>query len=449
MNLLLADDTCSFVPFALRCMRHGHHVRIAMPRDKEGNKPKTGDGLVEKVDDWEKHVDWADLIMLSDNERWLTKLDMYKRKGYPVFAPSQQSAELELDRKKGQAFLEKHGIKTVPYQSFTSAAKAIEYVRKENRRFVCKPNNNQARELSYVSKSPADMIFMLQKWEEMKMIKGEFLIQEFIEGVEVAVNGWLGPSGFCQFFEENFEHKKLMNDNVGPNTGETGTAIKYVAQRDSALAKELLLPLEQDLVRMKHVGAIDVAVMVDDNGDPLPLEFTCRLGWPSWNIVQSLHPDPCEWMADLIDGLDTFKPSLDHAIGVVVFQPPFPYDDFIKKCGGKVKKETEGIPLYGLDQDNPHFDHISPCDVMSGKAPAMDGDTVVDKRLLVSTGDYLAVCTGVGDNVREAKVHAYQAVESLEIPNSVGYRTDIGDRLRKDLPHLQELGFCEDWTYGS
>lgn len=448
MNLLLLDDTCSFVPFALRCMRHGHHVRVAMPRNKEtGRKPLTGDGLVEKVDDWTKHVGWADLILLSDNEKWLRELDTYKRRGYPVLAPSQASADLELDRKKGQAFLEQHGIKTMPYQSFTSASKAIAYVLKEKKRFVCKPNNNQARELSYVAKSPADMVLMLQRWEEQHMIKGEFILQEYVEGIEVAVNGWLGKGGFLSFSEENFEHKKLMNDNLGPNTGETGTAMKYVPTGKSALAQELLLPLEDDLVKLGHLGSVDVAVIVNEDGDPLPLEFTMRLGWPAWNIAQSLHPEPCEWMADMIDGKDSFKPLTEHAIGVVVFQPPFPYDDFIKKCGGKVNGHCEGIPLYGLDQDNPYFNDIQPCDVMSGKAPAMDGDRVIEKRLMVSTGDYLAVCSGVGDNVREARAQAYKAVESLDIPNSVGYRTDIGDRLRSDLPKLQEFGFAADWRY--
>jgi phosphoribosylamine--glycine ligase len=448
MNLLLADDTCSFVPFALRCMRFGHHVRVCMPNDKQtGRQPKTGDGLVEKVREWEKHVDWADLILLSDNERWLRQLDVYKRRGYPVLAPSQASAELELDRKKGQKFLEDHGIKTMPFQSFTNAQKAIAYIEKEGKRFVCKPNNNQARELSYVSKSPADMILMLQRWEEQKMIKGEFLLQEFVEGVEVGVNGWMGPQGFCSYVEENFEHKKLMNENLGPNTGETGTAIKYIARKESDLAKELLDPIEKALVKMGHLGPVDVAVIVDENGDPRPLEFTMRMGWPAWNIVQSLHPDPCQWMKDLIDGKDTFKPLLEHAIGVVVFQPPFPYDDLIKKCGGKLNGACEGIPLYGVDTDNPYFEDIQPCDVMSGKAPAMEGDEVVEKRMLVSTGDYLAVCTGTGDDVKAAKKQAYKCVESMEIPNSVGYRTDIGDRLKKDIPVLQDYGFCESWRY--
>ena len=76
----------------------------------------------------------------------------------------------------------------------------------------------------------------------------------------------------------------------------------------------------------------------------------------------------------------------------------------------------------------------------------VDGE-IVDQRLMVSTGDYLVVATGTGDSVKAAKSEAYKAVDSIEIPNSVGYRTDIGDRLKKDLPILQSHGFCLDWTY--
>lgn len=447
MNVLLLDDTHCFVNFALRCMRFGHHVKLCPALLPDGKRSKTGDGLVEKIEGekWQPHAKWADLIVLADNEKWLRELALLKRKGYPVFAPSPEAADLELDRKKGQEFFDKHGIKIMPSEAFTSAAKAEQYVREKMQRFVCKPNNNQARELSYVAKSPADMVFMLRYWEERKMVKGEFMLQEFVDGIEIAVNGWLGPKGFLPWFEENAEHKPLMNDDKYCNTGETGTVCKYVARENSQLAKELLLPLERDLIRMGHIGSVDVSAIVDRDGDPRPLEFTMRLGWPSFNIVQNLHPEPCEWMAHLIDGEDSFTPSLDHAVGVVMFQPPFPFDDFIKKCGGKVDKQVEGIPIYHLDDDNPYRDYLAPSDVMEGTAPVMESDEIVDKRLLVSTGDYLVIATGCADDVVSAQREAYKAVESIEIPNSVGYRTDIGDRLHKELPHLQEFGFCTDW----
>jgi phosphoribosylamine-glycine ligase len=84
---------------------------------------------------------------------------------------------------------------------------------------------------------------------------------------------------------------------------------------------------------------------------------------------------------------------------------------------------------------------------MDGKAPAMVDGKVEDKRLMVSCGDYLVVATGLGEDVREAKKHAYQAVESVEVPNNLIYRTDIGDGMRTKIPKLQEYGFATTWRY--
>lgn len=252
------------------------------------------------------------------------------------------------------------------------------------------------------------------------------------------IGGWLGPKGFSRYVEENFEHKKLMNDDYGPNTGEMGTVCKYTDE--SALAKEVLFPLEHDLVSMGCTGSVDVSVIVDENGDPRPLEFTCRLGWPSFNIVQALHPEPCEWMVDLLDGNDTFQPSLDHATGVVMAIPKFPY-------GKEDEKEVSGIPIYNLNDENEHFEHLCPSDIMAGEAPTMLDDALHDERCMVSCGNYLVVATGSGESVREATLEAYKAVDSLEIPNDVMVRTDIGSRLKRDIPKLQDYGFAQDWVY--
>src|SRR5689334_14392083 len=105
----------------MRLMRAGHHVKVVMALDKDGQRSKSGDGLIEKVEreEWKKHMGWADLVLMSDNDKWLIPVDAYKRKGFPVFAPSPESAELELDRRKGQAFFDAHGIRTVPYKAFS------------------------------------------------------------------------------------------------------------------------------------------------------------------------------------------------------------------------------------------------------------------------------------------------------------------------------------------
>ena len=118
----------------------------------------------------------------------------------------------------------------------------------------------------------------------------------------------------------------------------------------------MLYPLERELIKIGHTGSVDVSVIVDENGEPRPLEFTSRPGWPSFNIVQALHPDPCAWMADLIDGEDSFRPSTEHAVGFVLPIPDFPYTTL-------TKKEVSGVPVYNLDDENPYRDLLTPCEV--------------------------------------------------------------------------------------
>jgi phosphoribosylamine--glycine ligase len=443
VNVLLLDGTGSFLDFALRVNKAGHYSRTCMAYDQEtGQRKKVGDGLIEKIEreEWQRHVDWADLILMSDNNKWLRELDVYRGRGYPVLAPSYESAQLELNRGLGQKFLADHGIATVPYESFSDYAKAEEHVRQHMERVVCKPDGDRPdKSLSYCAKSPKDMVFMLQRWAGMPNLKvGKFMLQEFVEGIEFSVAGWIGPNGFLPWFEENWEHKKLMNDEYGPNTGEMGTCCKYV--KDSPLAKELLLPLEKDLVKMGCGGSVCVSAIIDKDGEPRPTELTVRFGWPSFNICQALHPEPVEWMANWVDGEDTFEPLDGVATGVVMAIPPFPHKPHSEK-------EIMGIPIYGLDNENQYRDMLCPCELESGTAPEEADGELFDKRMFVSCGDYLVVATGRGPTVRESADAAYAAASSIEIPNDVEMRTDIGDRLKKEIPKLQDYGFATDWRY--
>jgi len=438
MNILLIDSQSCFLDFAIRCREAGHNIRWFVGPNKDFSRSLTGLGFNMRVPSWEPHMRWADLIVLSDNAKYLHDLESYRNKGFPIFGPNKEVASWELNRKKGQEVLAKHGIEIIPAASFRNYDKAIAYVKSTMKRYVSKPNGDADKALSYVSKSPADLVFMLEKWKKNGKLKDEFFLQEFRPGIEVAVGGWMGLNGFSQWWCENFEHKKLMNDDKGVNTGEMGTVIKYV--QESRLADYLLKPLEAELIRQGYTGYIDVSAIIDKNGRIWPLEFTSRPGWPLFQIQQEVHRgDPAEWMLDALNGEDTFNPSTDISVGVVVAMPDFPYSRI-------TKKECYGYPVYGVD--NPSIrKHVHPAECAWDKAPAEENGKIVEKEMLVTAGDYVLICTGSASTVEEAKEKAYKIVEKVELPNSPIYRTDIGCRLEKQLPELQRLGFCTEWKY--
>lgn len=223
LRVLIVDPQGAGLDFAIRALRDGHKVKLFI-RQTEKTK-HIGRGFVEIVDDFRPWLRWADLIFNTDNTRYLRELDAAKAEGQLVVSASQESAQWELDRELGMKILRKHGVQCPAYQLFSDYDKAIAYVKKENRRFVSKPSGDADKALSYVAKTPADLCYMLDRWKKTSKLKGAFLLQEFVGGIEMAVGGWFGPGGFNRGWCENWEFKKLMDGDLGVNCFDETTEV--------------------------------------------------------------------------------------------------------------------------------------------------------------------------------------------------------------------------------
>lgn len=436
MRLLIVDPQGNGLDFALRAARAGHDVRLAIRQTEKTRY--IGRGLVQIVE-YEKWVRWADLVFCTDNTKYTFDLDQrWRAQGVKVVGASVETAQWEIDRVVGMQKFKKAGIAVPPYREFTDYDRAIAYVKREDRRFVSKPCGEvEDKALSYCAKTPADMVYMLQRWKKLGKHKAAFILQEFIPGTEMAVGGWFGPHGFNAGWCENFEFKKLMTDDMGPATGEQGTVLRYV--RGSKLAKIVLEPLSPLLSASHYCGYVDVNCIIDDRGVPWPLEFTMRPGWPTFNIQQPLHTgDPAEWLLDLFNGRDAKCFEMNTvAAGVVLSIPDYPYSHL-------TRKEVVGIPVYTESWENLH-----PCEIMMGQGPDMIQGKIVDTPMMVTAGDYVLVATATGEDVLSATKSVYRALKGLSLPNSPMYRTDIGKRLRKQLPQLQTKGFASGLAYST
>jgi phosphoribosylamine---glycine ligase len=440
MKILIVDQEgfCGMA-FAHRCATFGHKVRwFIMPG--KGVNTTYGDGFagIEKVQNWITHVRWADLVFVTGNAYYLPKLDRLKKEGVPYYGPSAASADLEIKRSEGMKFLEDHDIEVPPYRTFKTLQDAEKFCWKSDYRWVFKTlGDNEDKSLSYCSKNPADMISRLQRWQKTGMNpKGEVMLQEFIPGVEFGVSRWMGKEGYISDPNICWEHKKLMNKNYGPNTGEMGTVMAYV--RKDKISEEILDPIEKDLVKMGHLGDMDLNCIVDEKGKVWPLEFTNRPGWPAFNIMLEQHKgDPAQWMKDAIVGKRSLSVSYDVAVGIVITQPDFPY-------GKRPPEELEGIPIYGINKGNQK--HIYPQEVKIETHPDMEGDKVVNRPVWTTAGSYIAVVVGSGGTVKTASDRAYKTVKELSIPDMI-VRTDVGEGLKEDLPKLQKHGFSLEVKY--
>lgn len=420
--LLIEPHADGLLDIAIRAQALGHSVNYFC-KDYDQHRCPVGRGLVERVPEWRNCMRWADLVILGANDYCMGEFDRWRAMGVPIIGGTSESALWESDRAHGMGVFKKAGIPVPAFREFTDYDAAIAYVKRTDQPYASKPSGKcDDKSLSYVAKEPRDLLYMLDRWRRAGKRQGlEFVLQEKVEGVEFAVGAWFGPDGFAPGFELNWEHKKLMADNLGVNCGEMGTVQVYV--KSDRISDKVLKPLESQLERIGYVGNVDVNCIVDEDGTPWPLEFTMRCGWPAFNIETSLFAvDFVEFLAGLAAGDVPRNPHRlnEVAIGVVMAHGDFPHSHM-------TRREIVGVPIWDCapDDDDLHF------------AQAMlDGDH------MATAGDYVLIATGVGESVRDARRKAYRAIERPKLPTEPFWRPDIGLRLRRDLDQLHAHGYA-------
>ena len=425
MNVLVIDSEGTGLDFVLRASAHGHSVRWFRYETKP-TRDGEGFGGFRIVSDWRSSMAWArdGLILTTGNWRYIAELDRYREFGYKVFGPTAESARLEIDREAGQHAMEAVGIDLIPFQVFDSLTEARKFASSHDETHVFKPMGDEAdKSLTYVAHDPEDLCGWLDhQIARGKKLKGKCMLQQKVDLLcELGVSGWFGPEGFLpDKWQVCVEHKNLMDGEVGPATGEMGSVCQYVAE--DKLATEMLMPMEPVLRTMGHRGDFAIGCGIDKKGRAWPFEFTARLGWPAFFIQMASHRgDPVVWMRALLDGADKLKVSYDTAIGVVLGQPRFPYNSSPTDL-------VEGNPINGVEAAGDAAHLVS---VMK------HGDKYE------TSGEYVAVMTGLGKTIELARQKVYAAVDKVRFPNKI-YRRDIGEKVIRSIPMLHRHGYLRD-----
>jgi phosphoribosylamine-glycine ligase len=419
MKVLLIDQDGVGLSLVLRSATAGHEVKWFI-KPKESTSAEIGKGFkgVEKVDNWVAHVKWADLILCTGNDDYIERLEFFRKRGYPVLAPSVESTKLETDYITGMKLLEKVGIECVPHQTFKTMAEAESHVLKTEEKFVFRYlENSEDKSLTYVSRSPADLIAWMRR---TPVPKGEVMLQQVIKGTEVRVSRFMGTKGWVGQCSESFEY----------GSAKTMGAVAYFTS-DSKLCKETLNKLEDELVKLNHLGEVALSLMIDEAGKLWPTEWTCRPGWPTASLaLGATQEDPIAWMRDATVGKDTTSFKEDIGCCLVLAQAEF----------------VSGIPIYGVTPGNRQ--HVHPQSVQFEKLPDMVGGKVVERRVWSTAGDCLAVITGFGKDVRQATKRAYKTADQLYIANSI-LQDDVGEGLEEELPKLHAMEYASHCSYGN
>lgn len=222
-NFLFVSIEALSTDLAWQLSKAGHSVKFFTRSQSEKD---VGDGFVEKVDAWEPHKDWADVIVFDDIG-FGDLAERLRAEGKHVVGGSAYTDRLENDREFGQTELRGAGVATLNSWNFSSFDEAIEFVKKNPERYVVKPSGNaqNEKELLFVGEEAdgKDVVRVLEHYKLKWSNKIKFFqIQKFESGVEVGIGAFFNGKDFVYPININFEHKRLFPKNIGPSTGEMG-----------------------------------------------------------------------------------------------------------------------------------------------------------------------------------------------------------------------------------
>lgn len=411
---------------AWQVLKEGHEVRYWIREQKAGS---VGDGFVPKSQDWEADAEWADVVVFDDVLGMGTDADRLRRAGKAVVGGTPYTDRLEDDRGFGQTELKSFGINIIPFEEFTSFDDAIAFVHANPARYVIKPSGEaqNIKRLLFVGEDEdgTDVIHVLESYQKVyaKRVRN-FQLQRRRTGVEIAVGAFFNGHQFLSPINVNFEHKKLFPGNIGPSTGEMGTAMYWSAP--NRIFNQTLAKMEKKLREERYVGYIDLNCIVNAQGI-YPLEFTARFGYPTISIQQEgLNAPMGEILAALAHGepID-LKPKSGFQVGVRIVVPPFPYDD---PKTFEANSEERVIIFKKPDYSGVHIEDVK----------LVNGEWVV-----TGNSGVVLIVVGTGPTMRQAQAQAYNRIKNIMIPNMY-YRTDIGDRWHEDHDRLHSWGYLRE-----
>lgn len=411
---------------AWHIFREGHQVKYYIENETERD---IADGFVPKTDSWKANIDWADVIVFDDVLGQGEKAVELRKAGKNVIGGTPYTDKLEDDRSFGQQELKAAGINIIPFQEFSDFDSAIEYVREHPGRYALKPSGEaqNIKRLLFVGEEEdgKDILQVLESYKRVwsDRIK-QFQLQKRVDGVEIAVGAFFNGQQFISPININFEHKKLFPGNIGPSTGEMGTAMFWSAP--NKIFNQTLKKLEPKLQEEGYVGYIDLNCMVNHRGI-YPLEFTSRFGYPTISIQQEGMVSPIgEFFHALASGKSyELKTKKGFQLGVRILVPPYPFDD----------KAT--------------FDTYSRDALIMFKKPGKEGVHIEDVKLvneewvLTGSSGVALIVVGTGQTMKQAQLQAYSRIKNIMIPNMY-YRTDIGDRWTEDSDKLHNWGYLRE-----
>lgn len=339
--------------------------------------------------------------------------DAVRAVGIPCFGPGAEGAQVEGSKKFSKELMERAGVPTAAYASFTDEAAALAYVRDQGAPLVVKADGLAAGKGVVVATELSQAEDAVRACFDGAFGKAgaTVVIEEMMTGPECSLLAFTDGETVRPMCTSQ-DHKRALEGDRGPNTGGMGAyaPVPIVTDEEHAAMVDAL----EKTVAQLHAEGIDYrgclygGFMLTPAG-PKVLEFNARFGDPETQVViPRLENDLVEVMLAVAEGRLSeveLRWSDRWAVTVVLTSAGYP---------GSYEK---GKVITGVED----------AEAMDDVTVYHAGTALTDAGELVTSGGRVLDVTALGDTFEAARDRAYAACEKIQFEGKT-LRHDIGLR---------------------
>ena len=340
-------------------------------------------------------------------------VDAFEQRGWPIAGPTKNAAQLEGSKIFTKEFLQRHEIPTaLMYGAYDSPGGAYGALCAVDWPVVIKADGLCAGKGVFLAGNPdeaTDFIERVMEKHELGDGAKRVMLEETLQGDELSFILLTDGESYATLVPTR-DHKRVSDNNEGPNTGGMGaysTDELLPASLRQTITSTIVEPTLKGLIKdgIRYKGFLYVGLMLTSEG-PKVLEFNCRLGDPETQaIVARMDFDLAEVLADVAAGrLQPEKLKWKAGASACV----------VLASGGYPGKFEDGKVISGLQE----------AEDTAGVKVLHAGTKRVGDSIVTAGGRVLGV-TASAPSLEEALDKAYRGAENIHF-DGMHYRRDIG-----------------------
>lgn len=337
-------------------------------------------------------------------------VDKFEKENLRIFGPNKKCSMLEGSKAFSKEFMIKHDIPTAKYKEYMDLDEAINEIDSFGYPVVIKADGLAAGKGVVIAKDKEEGIKALREMMSDKKFgsAGEkIVIEEFLKGIETSILAFVDNNTIVPM-ESAKDHKKVYNNEEGPNTGGMGTFSPsniYDEQLSHIVKKEVLDKTLKGFKddNLNYKGILFIGLMITEDG-PKVLEYNVRFGDPeTQSVLLRLETDLIEIIEAILENrLNEIHIKYDEKNAVCV----------MLTSGGYPESYEKGKVITGLDK------------VDEDIVIFHSGTKIINNKLVTNGGRVIGI-SAKGNSLEEASKKVYENIEKIKF-EGMHYRTDIG-----------------------